>query len=216
MQSDSALRERAAQARAATTRAGSRAGGARGRKTSTPNRTLGRAAGQRDSLLTLFAHVFSWAGSGYVIAPLAALGCTTLYRRGRRSNALAIALSVAGGSAIANLDKLLVARPRPLVHHLDSVSSFSFPSGHTTQSAAFYLALLIALLLSNPSRSRAATAALATGVLLAGIALSRVYLGVHYPTDVTAGLLLGGSWSVLTAWIVRARSWPCAGEGSAR
>jgi undecaprenyl-diphosphatase len=177
---------------------------------------VGDLVGQRDSLLTLLAHAFSWAGSGFVIATLTLLLCAILYRRGERSSALAIALSVAGGIAIANLDKLFVARPRPLVHHLESVNSFSFPSGHTTQAASFYLALLIALLVTKPSRSLAIAAALATGVLLAGIALSRVYLGVHYPTDVAAGVLLGGSWSLLTARIVHGRSWARRRDGSAR
>ncbi len=122
-----------------------------------------------------------------------------LYRRGAGTNALAIALSTAGGVLIANVDKLLVGRPRPTVHHLELVRSSSFPSGHATQATAFYLALLIALRLRKPPLVVAVTAAVAAGVLILGIALSRVYLGVHYPSDVAAGVLLGAAWTLVVA-----------------
>jgi membrane-associated phospholipid phosphatase len=160
----------------------------------------------RDSLLTLTAHALSWAGSGYVIVPLALLCCAALSRRRARSAALAVGVSTAGGFLIASLDKLLVGRPRPPVHHLEAVGSSSFPSGHATQSAAFYFAALIALRMSRAPRWVAGGATALITLLLAGIAWSRVYLGVHHPTDVAAGLLLGGGWALVSAAIVRAHA----------
>ena len=81
----------------------------------------------------------------------------------------------------------------------------AFPSGHATTAAAFYLALLIAFVALRPRRR---TVLLAAGtvacVLVIGVAISRVYLGVHYPSDVVAGLLLGSVWSLL----VGALMWP--------
>lgn len=169
---------------------------------------VGDLAAHRDALLTAAAHAFSWAGSGYMIAALALISCALLYRRGETRSAVALALSTLGGTLIANLDKLLVGRPRPPVHHLESVSSSSFPSGHATQSAAFLLALLFVLLAGRPPRSLAIAAAATVGALLAGIALSRVYLGVHYPSDVATGLILGGTWGLLATAIIRGRTRP--------
>lgn len=151
----------------------------------------------RSGLLTAIAHAFSRAGSSVVLVPLALVTCAVLWRRGRANSALAVAISVAGATAISSLDKLLVGRPRPPVHHLEAVSSASFPSGHTTQTTAFCLALLLIYLTSRPSRTLTVLAALTTGTAIAAVATSRIYLGVHYPTDIAAGLVLGGGWTVL-------------------
>jgi undecaprenyl-diphosphatase len=171
------------------------------------------AAG-RSPLLTTLAHALSFAGSGYVIVPLAVVVCVILYHHGRRVDAYAVALSVLGAMALSSVVKPIVDRSRPPVHHLEAVSSASFPSGHATQSTAFYLALLMALFTGRPPRVRAATA-IATAILIIAIAISRVYLGVHYPTDVVAGVLLGGTWSVITRRVLSASTgfasrWPLA------
>jgi undecaprenyl-diphosphatase len=160
-------------------------------------------AAERTSLLTAIAHGLSLMGSGYVIFPLAAACSALLYRGGQGTNALVIALSTTGGVLIANLDKVLVGRPRPMVHHLELVNSSSFPSGHATQATAFYLALLIAALPSKRPPVVAVIAGVTAGVLILGIALSRVYLGVHYPSDVAAGALLGAAWTVVVAALLR-------------
>lgn len=155
------------------------------------------AAADRSPVLVAFAHALSFAGSGYVIVPLAVVVCVIFYRRGRRVDAYAVALSAFGAIALSSVVKIIVDRSRPPVHHLEAVSSASFPSGHATQSTAFYLAVLMALVTGKPARVRAA-AAIGAAVLIIAIAISRVYLGVHYPTDVVAGMVLGGTWSVIT------------------
>ncbi|MFN8215081.1 MAG: phosphatase PAP2 family protein [Solirubrobacterales bacterium] len=162
-------------------------------------------ASERSSQLTAIAHVLSAFGSGYVVAPLAVVVAVLLFARGRRTAALAIAVSTLGAAAISTSDKLLVGRPRPPVEHLEAVSTASFPSGHTTTAAAFYLALLIAwVALRSRRRTVLLPAATAACLLIIGVAVSRVYLGVHYPSDVVAGLLLGSVWSLL----VGALMWP--------
>jgi undecaprenyl-diphosphatase len=154
-------------------------------------------AAQRTVLLTAIAHTFSFIGSALVIGPLALVSCAALYCRGRRRPAVVIALSSGGGALIVNVDKLILGRPRPPVDHLVAASHSSFPSGHATVSASLCLALLILFLARQPARTAAIAAVTATLLLVVAIALSRVYIGVHYPTDVVGGMLLGATWSLL-------------------
>jgi membrane-associated phospholipid phosphatase len=158
---------------------------------------------QRSATLISVAHLFSLAGSGLVIVPLGLVASAVLYRRGRRANAYALVLSTVGAVVISTVDKLIVGRARPPIHHLETVTSSSFPSGHATQTSAICLTALLILLAGRPPRRLAAAAIAATVILVSGVALSRVYLGVHYPSDVAAGVLLGGAWALLV-WRVTA------------
>ena len=115
-------------------------------------------------------------------------------------------LAVAGGIGLNNLLKLVFARRRP--HEITStvrVFTSSFPSGHATLSAIAYLT--IGALLSRASSSAAVGLYFLTiAVFLSAlIGFSRIYLGVHYPTDVLAGWCIGATWAtlcwVLMAWV---------------
>jgi undecaprenyl-diphosphatase len=165
------------------------------------------ATGRTEPWITL-ARVITWAGSAFVLVPLAVVCCLLLARVGRRRPALAVALSLAGGVLIASLVKQLTSRPRPVVVHLQAVTGSSFPSGHSTQAAAFWVALALALRCAPFSRSVARVSAIGALLLTLGVAWSRVYLGVHYPSDVVAGLLLGGSWAVFVAYVLHAPAQP--------
>ena len=98
--------------------------------------------------------------------------------------------------------KLGFARPRPeLVSHLVDVTSFSFPSGHATMATITYLTLGV-LLARVQERRRMKLYLLAVAILVALIVgISRVYLGVHWPTDVLAGWCVGAAWA-LACWLV--------------
>lgn len=106
----------------------------------------------------------------------------------QRGTALLLLVSVAGGWLASTALKLGVARPRPdIVAHLTDVRDFSFPSGHAMLSAVTYLTLAAMLSQTQDRRSlRLYTLSLAVFLALI-IGLSRIYLGVHYPTDVLAG-----------------------------
>jgi undecaprenyl-diphosphatase len=103
---------------------------------------------------------------------------------------------VVGSALLPTVAKLIVGRPRPPVEHLTQVFSSSFPSEHAVQAAAVYLALAHLLGRTWPSVRRRTLVATAVVIALL-VAGSRVYLGVHYPTDVAAGLVVGWIWSWL-------------------
>lgn len=116
----------------------------------------------------------------------------------RAATALFLVLAISGGALTGTMLKLLFARARPdLVQHLVEVTNASFPSGHAMNSAVTYLTL--GALLARTEKSRAIrTYLIALAVILTLlIGSSRVYLGVHWPSDVAAGWCVGGAWAIL-------------------
>jgi undecaprenyl-diphosphatase len=136
------------------------------------------------------------------IVTLIAVGYLALAGR-RRFAALVLACAV-GTEVWMWLLKTLYARPRPtMVTPLDPLASNSFPSGHSMISTALYLTLAVLISRALPTR-RLRIFAVATGALLAFmIGTSRVYLGVHYPTDVLAGWSIGLAWALICGLIAR-------------
>jgi undecaprenyl-diphosphatase len=122
----------------------------------------------------------------------------------QRAAAFWILAAVCGGVILNNLLKMVYERPRPdLVSHAARVFTTSFPSGHATLSAITYLTLG-ALLASLHDSLRFEAYFLSLAILLTvAVGVSRVYLGVHYPTDVLAGWCIGAAWAALCWTIVR-------------
>jgi undecaprenyl-diphosphatase len=152
-------------------------------------------ASNRNATLTTIAGIVSDAGSFALLAPLS-IAFLLLRRWKRPADDLALIVIAAGSAALPSVVKLIVARPRPSIQNVTHLTTLSFPSEHTTQAAAIYLTIAILLSRGLARDFREAVIVLAIFVALA-VAWSRVYLGVHYPTDVTAGLLLGWSWALL-------------------
>ena len=149
----------------------------------------------RDATVTSIAEILTTAGSFPLLAPLS-VAAVLLRRWNRPADDIALVVIAAGSAALPWLVKLIVARPRPTFEHLQQLSSLSFPSEHTTQAAAIYLT--IAILLSKGLNRGLRELVILLAVLLAMVvAWSRVYLGVHYPSDVAAGLVLGWGWALL-------------------
>jgi undecaprenyl-diphosphatase len=124
-----------------------------------------------------------------------------LLQRMHRTALFVLAASV-GGWTLNNLLKIVFGRARPeVVPHLREVMTLSFPSGHAMTSAAVYLVLgaLLMRIASRPVTKFYCMAVAMLATILIGA--SRVYLGVHYPTDVLAGWLLGLSWALL-CWMI--------------
>lgn len=119
----------------------------------------------------------------------------------RRRMALFVCTSVAGGLGLSTILKDLYQRPRPdVVPHAAFVDTTSFPSGHSMLSAVTYLTLGALLARSQPRKRLKAYFLLVAVILTFLIGTSRVYLGVHWPTDVLAGWTAGASWAIV-CWL---------------
>lgn len=145
--------------------------------------------------ITALMKALTILGSSVVMTPLSILALVTCYIR-REFHALKILAATFGGALILeSLLKLAFHRPRPVpFFDLPTPASFSFPSGHALFSFCFFSALA-ALLSPRLARSGARLAIwVVTIFLVLGIGVSRVYLGVHYPSDVVAGYAAGIVW----------------------
>ena len=135
-----------------------------------------------------------------VLFGLGTLGYLLIARSGRA--ALFAVIAIVGGWLLSSLLKASYERPRPdLVPHEAIVYTASFPSGHAMMSAITYLTLA-ALLSRTEPRWRLKAYLLLTAIVIAIlVGISRVYLGVHWPTDVLAGWAVGAAWASL-CWLV--------------
>ena len=148
-----------------------------------------------------------------------ALGYLLIERKYHAAAFLLVAM--VGGSLLSSLLKLGFDRPRPdLVAHGAQVYSASFPSGHALMSAVAYLTLG-ALLARVQKGRRLKLYFLAVAVALTMlIGVTRVYLGVHWPTDVLAGWCIGSAWALacwlLAMWLQRRGEMEGSGQEPAR
>lgn len=178
------------------------------------------------AILLALAHLRTPRLTG-VMVDLTALGSPTLVTlftavtfailvvlRDRRG-ALHLIIASIGASVWTSATKHIIEKTRPTeVEHLVEVSGYSYPSGHSLAAAALYLT--IAIVAGTHLRTVSSKAVLMAGasVLVALVALSRVYLGVHYPSDVVSGVSLGTAWAlilaatiaVLNSWLARIRA----------
>jgi membrane-associated phospholipid phosphatase len=144
--------------------------------------------------LTEFFEAVTTLGNGVVLAGISAIAVYLLLRRGHQREGLLVALAFVGAELLSYSLKLGFRRDRPFfTDPLASESTFSFPSGHSTVSLAVYGAL--AIVLARRLRGPAEVACLvAAAVLISLIGFSRLYLGVHFLTDVLAGFAAGTAW----------------------
>jgi membrane-associated phospholipid phosphatase len=161
----------------------------------------------RTGALTTLAHLFSTVGSQTVLLPLTAVVAVLLLARRQFAHAALLVACWGGALGLYNLTKHFVQRMRPPMDiwltHL--AKSTSFPSGHATQSLGTFVALAVvgAVWLSGVRTGLLVLAC----VLACGVGWSRVYLGVHWTTDVIAGWLIAAAWvTVVVRQTARVRS----------
>ena len=163
---------------------------------------------------TLFLYV-TWLGSVLILFPTAIVVIALFRNKLHFSDRLLLLGGLVGASAIAHAVKLIISRPRPIAAQDMLVSmptDFSFPSAHTAQAASFFVALALAATRYLPEKT-SPLIWLGSGCLIILVGLSRLYLKVHYPSDVIAGAALGIGWVLILNWLISAF---VTGEGHAK
>ncbi|MGR8942065.1 MAG: phosphatase PAP2 family protein [Gammaproteobacteria bacterium] len=150
---------------------------------------LGLVHGFRCSWLDRFFALITWGGSLFVLAPLTAVLVTILIKQGHNGDAWLLTLSLSGAALFSRLAKLGFARPRP--EYFPTIGELpadaSYPSAHTAQIVAFGMALWW---IAKPDK----TGFVFYALIGMAVAVSRVYLQVHYPSDVLGGAVLAFLW----------------------
>lgn len=164
--------------------------------------------------MDVFFFYITWLGSILVLLP-AGVSMIALFRRALNfADMVLIIGGLLGASLLAHLLKILFARPRPTVvtdMMVNMPPDYSFPSAHTAQAASFFVALGLVASRNLPIKS-GAVIWLFCGLLISLVGLSRIYLKVHYISDVIAGALLGVVWVFILNWLIHAI---LTGEGHA-
>jgi len=157
--------------------------------------------GLRTPWLTQIMIFITGLGAEFTIAA-AILICSILIWEKHRQEGILFVITFISGLAANTVIKMLFQRPRPIIAPLIVETSYSFPSGHTMNAIIFYglFAYLTFHFTGNKPISRIVI--LCSIVLIGLIGFSRVYLGVHYPSDVLAGYLAGLCW-LITAILIR-------------
>lgn len=146
--------------------------------------------------LTRFMIDITSLGSASVLVTIVLIVLGYLLSRGNVERAAVTVLATSVGYALSATLKSAFSRPRPdVVPHLVDVTTASFPSGHAMNSAVVYLTLA-AMVAQSERSNRVRVYILGAGLCLTGlIGISRVFLGVHWPTDVVAGWAVGATWA---------------------
>lgn len=155
--------------------------------------------------MTQFFLLVTFIGSSACLLPANILLVVAAVRQ-RSTHALRIAFTSLGSLGMMYTFKYFFARPRPSSILPEIATGYSFPSGHTLNSTVFFGVLFFYLYTRSISRGMQITLLAVFSVLILFIGFSRVYLHVHYTTDVVAGLFLGISWlsiALSPQWRVR-------------
>lgn len=152
--------------------------------------------------LTLIMKAFTWIGSAYVVAPVTLIGFLVLYfKLNRRPQALLLTVVIVGTVVLNSLLKIYFQRERPEIHRILDANGFSFPSGHTMMAFSLYSILGYIIWKSVKTRSGCFIIVLVASLMTILIGVSRIYLGVHFPSDIVGGLLASGLWVTISVMV---------------
>lgn len=152
--------------------------------------------------LTLLMKVFTFIGSTPIVVVLALSGMLFLYFVLHHRYELIFFIIIVAGTAILNvLLKLCFVRQRPDLHRLIQETGYSFPSGHSMEAFALYASLAFLLWRHLSTRTGRSIIIILCVVMIILIGISRIYLGVHYPSDVFGGYLASGVYFTLGVWL---------------
>ena len=151
--------------------------------------------------LTAIMKGFTFIGSTPSVAVISLFSLFFLYKVLKHRTELILFIAIIVGSPILNeLLKLLFHRARPDFHRLIKINGYSFPSGHAMSAFAVYGVLSFLLWRHIPTRWGRTLLIVTSIIMILTIGISRIYLGVHYPSDVIGGYFASGCWLAIAIW----------------
>ncbi|MDR6555634.1 phosphatase PAP2 family protein [Paenibacillus qinlingensis] len=152
--------------------------------------------------LTSLMELVSFIGSTRVVIAITLICLFLFYKFLKHRMELILFVTLIAGTAVLNRQlKLLFQRDRPILHRLAEEAGFSFPSGHSMIAFAMYASLSFLLWRHVPTRKGRTIVLVCSILMILLIGISRIYLGVHYPSDVVAAYFASGFWFALCVWI---------------
>ncbi|MBI0577054.1 phosphatase PAP2 family protein [Neobacillus cucumis] len=152
--------------------------------------------------LTKVMKLFTFIGSTRVVIILSLVLLFFLYKILYHRLELILFVSVIAGAGILNgVLKQFFQRTRPNLHRLIEISGYSFPSGHAMSAFAFYGVLAFLLWRHISTRIGRTILIIVSCFMILAIGISRIYLGVHYPSDIIGGYFASGFWLTAAIWV---------------
>lgn len=164
--------------------------------------TAAHRAALGNGWLRATARIVSDLGSPVAVDVVAGVATVVFLAMRNMTAAAAVVVTRLGELGTEAAIRALVGRPRPVfVDPIATAGGSAFPSGHTAGSAAVYGVLVLLLWAAMPSRRSRLSIMCATAVFVLAVAVSRVVLGVHYPSDVVGGMAFGLAWAALSVGV---------------
>ncbi|MEH7073224.1 phosphatase PAP2 family protein [Neobacillus drentensis] len=156
---------------------------------------IDKIQGQETTILTKVMKIFTFIGSAPFVIVLSLFMLFFLYNVLNHRVELILFVAAIAGSAILNaILKNLFQRVRPDLHRLINVEGYSFPSGHAMNAFTVYSIISFLLWRHISNRLGRMTLIIVSSVMILAIGISRIYLGVHYPSDIIGGYFASGFW----------------------
>lgn len=147
----------------------------------------------RNPYLTALMKFLSFLGMPFTFGAIVLVALLLIWRS-HTYDAFLFSCAVVWGNVISMLLKVAVGRPRPLLHSLVYEDTYSFPSAHSMNSFVFYIFFVFIIYRYTRNKTVGILSLFGTSLLIVLIGISRVYLGVHYPSDILGGYLVGALW----------------------
>jgi undecaprenyl-diphosphatase len=151
--------------------------------------------------LTFIMKVFSIIGDTPAVIILSLVVLFFLYKVLKHRSELVLFIIALCGSAILNLLlKYFFQRTRPEIHRLVEIEGYSFPSGHAMNACTVYTIIAFLLWHNIATKTGRTILIIVSAIMILSIGISRIYLGVHYPSDIIGGYLASGFWITIAIW----------------